>query len=158
MSLSEAIVSIAYDDSKSIVAINDKRTAAVFDASSPVALLGVISELIAIDGYGDEVVSAMLSDAAGHPLSNDDRDAIWDERFVAELSFTSVSGVRHSVSLVAFGFDDEQVTFADAADVLMAAVSVDSLAEILRKLKSSGDLDESQLEDVLGATPTGGDQ
>lgn len=155
MSLSEAIVSIAYDDSKSIVAINDKRTAAVFDASSPVALLGVISELIAIDGYGDEVVSAMLSDAAGHPLSNDDRDAIWDERFVAELSFTSVSGVRHSVSLVAFGFDDEQVTFADAADVLMAAVSVDSLAEILRKLKSSGDLDESQLEDVLGATSTG---
>lgn len=158
MSLSEAIVSIAYDDSKSIVAINDKRTAAVFDASSPVALLGVISELIAIDGYGDEVVSAMLSDAAGHPLSNDDRDAIWDERFVAELSFTSVSGVRHSVSLVAFGFDDEQVTFADAADVLMAAVSVDSLAEILDGVKSSGDLDESQIEDVLGGTPTGGDQ
>lgn len=158
MSLSEATVSIAYDDSKSVVALNDKQIAAVFDASSPVALLGVISELISIDGYGDQVVAAMLSDAAGHPLSNDDRDAIWDERSVAELSFTGVSGAKHSVSLVAFGFDDEQVTFADAADVLLAAVSVGSLATILDKLKSSGDLDESQIEAELGGTPTGGDQ
>lgn len=158
MSSSETTVSIVYDDSKSIVTLNDKRTAAVFDASSPVALFGVISELISVDERGDQVVADMLSDAAGHPLSDDDRDTIWDERFTANLSFIGVSGTEHSVSLQAFHFDDEQMTLADAADVLITAVSVDSLAEILDGIKSSGDLDESQIEAELGGTPTGGDQ
>lgn len=146
---------IGYEDSKAFVALKGKSTAVVFDASSPVALLGVISEAVSTDGFADTLTRSIISNALGHQPTEDDLSHPWDENSAACLEFVSETGTTHEVSILAFHAEGEAMTLADAADILLAALSTDALATVLDHLKASGDLDESQIESELGGQQIG---
>src|SRR5699024_5954483 len=106
-------------------------------------------------GFADTLTRSIISNALGHQPTEDDLSHPWDENSAACLEFVSETGTTHEVSILAFHAEGEAMTLADAADILLAALSTDALATVLdHAVSHRGQCDVSERGRVLHSSCT----
>lgn len=139
-----------YGDATAFLTLKDKNLTAVLDSDSAIALFGLASEAVATEGFDNSFTLTILHAVLGRMPDEGDFDRPLEDPKLGVIEFSGESGVEHAVRVTAFHTDGDEITLAQVADVLLAITAPHIMANILERIRESGDLTEADIVSELG--------